>query len=61
MLPRLFARYLDIAIKSLNETEYHLIAARDYRLLAPEPWRQLTAETIEIRKMLYGYRRKLLG
>jgi four helix bundle protein len=55
-----FARYLDIAIKSLNETEYHLLAARDRGLLPPEPWRQLTAETIEIRKMLCGYRRKLL-
>ena len=56
-----FARYLDIAIKSLSETEYHLIAARDHGLLAPDSWSQLTAETIEIRKMLFGYRRKLLS
>jgi four helix bundle protein len=55
-----FARYLDIAIKSLTETEYHLMAARDHGLLAPDPWGQLTAETIEIRKMLHVYRRKLL-
>jgi four helix bundle protein len=56
-----FARYLDIAIKSLNETEYHLLAARDRGLLPPEPWQELTAETIEIRKMLFGYRRRLLS
>ena len=56
-----FARSLDIAIKSLNETEYHLLAARDHGLLPPDSWRQLTAETIEIRKMLCGYRRKLLS
>ena len=55
-----FARFLDIAIKSLTETEYHLIVARDHGLLAPDAWCQLTAETIEIRKMLYVYRRKLL-
>jgi four helix bundle protein len=55
-----FARSLDTAIKSLSETEYHLLAARDHGLLPPDPWRQLTAETIEIRKMLCGYRRKLL-
>jgi four helix bundle protein len=56
-----FARYLDIAIKSLNETEYHLIAAQDHGLLTPDQWRKLTCETIEIRKMTFGYRKKLLA
>ncbi|HEY4215615.1 MAG TPA: four helix bundle protein [Gemmatimonadaceae bacterium] len=56
-----FARYLDIAVKSLNETEYHLIAARDHHLLSPDQWRDLTAETTGTRKMLCVYRRKLLG
>jgi four helix bundle protein len=56
-----FARYLDIAIKSLSETEYHLLAARDFGVLPPDFWQKLTAETVEIRKMLFGYRRKLLA
>ncbi|HEY4219001.1 MAG TPA: four helix bundle protein [Gemmatimonadaceae bacterium] len=57
---REFARFLDIAIKSANETEYHLLKARDHELLAEAEWNRLTAETIEIRKMIYGYRKKML-
>jgi four helix bundle protein len=56
-----FARFLDIAIKSATETEYHLISARDFALLDLDQWHRLTAETVEIRKMLYAYRRKLLA
>ena len=56
-----FARFLDIAIKSATETEYHLIAARDFKLLDPDQWHHLTAETVAIRKMLYAYRQKLLA
>ncbi|MDB4874632.1 MAG: four helix bundle protein [Gemmatimonadetes bacterium] len=56
-----FARFLDISIKSANETEYHLLAARDHTLMSPDDWRRFTAETIEIRKMTYGYRRSVLN
>ncbi len=55
-----FARYLDIAIKSANETEYHLLCARDHHLLSPDAWRKYTSETVELRKMIYAYRRKVL-
>lgn len=55
-----FARYLDIAIKSANETEHHLITARDLNLISPDDWHRLTAETITVRKMIFGYRRKVL-
>ena len=55
-----FARYLDIAIKSANETEHHLLSARELELVAPDDWRKYTAETVEIRKMTYAYRRKVL-
>ncbi len=55
-----FARYLDISIKSANEAEYHLLKARDHGLLAHDEWHRLSAETIEIRKMIDGYRKKLL-
>ena len=56
-----FARFLTIAIKSANETEHHLIVSRDLRLISPEEWGRCTAEVIEIRKMTFGYRKKLLG
>jgi four helix bundle protein len=56
-----FARYLDIAIKSANEVEYHLLKARDHGLAAEPECERLSAETIEIRKMIYGYRKKVLG
>ena len=55
-----FARYLDIAIKSANETEHHLLDARDLALVSNETWLRLTAETVEIRKMIFGYRKKVL-
>jgi four helix bundle protein len=54
-----FARFLDIAIKSANETEYHLLSARDLDVLSPEDWQRYTSETIEIRKMTFGYRKKI--
>ncbi len=58
--PKEFARFLDIAIKSANETEHHLLCARDLRLLSPTDWQQHSAETVEIRKMIFGYRKRLL-
>jgi four helix bundle protein len=56
-----FARYLDIAIKSASETENHLLVARDHRLIEHDVWLKLNAETIEIRKMIYAYRKKILA
>ena len=50
-----------MAIKSANETEHHLLFARDVGLLSPDDWHRLSAETIEIRKMIYGYRKKVLS
>ena len=55
-----FARFLDISIKSANETEHHLLSARDLDLFSPEAWQRFTAETIEIRKMTHGYRKKVI-
>ena len=57
---REFARYLDMSIKSASETEYHLLSARDRRALTHERWQQLSGETVEIRRMIYAYRRRLL-
>jgi len=54
------ARFLEMAIKSASETEHHLLDARDFQLISPEVWAKLSAETIEIRKMIVVYRRKVL-
>jgi hypothetical protein len=48
-----------MAIKSENETEYELLLSRDCGLLPGREWRLLTQETIEIRKMTYGLRRRV--
>ena len=56
-----FGRYLDISIKSANETEYHLLSARDLKLITEEDWQKHTAEVIEIRKMIYAYREAVLS
>jgi four helix bundle protein len=54
-----FARFLDMAIKSANETEYELLLSRDCGVLPGREWRTLTEETTEIRKMTYGLRRRV--
>jgi len=56
-----FARFLDMSVKSANETEGHLLKARDLDLFSPEEWQAYTAEVIEIRKMTYSYRRTMLA
>ena len=58
---REFGRYLDISIKSANETEHHLLSARAFKLISGDDWQRLTSETVEIRKMTYGYRKRVLS
>jgi four helix bundle protein len=55
-----FARFLDISIKSTCEIEYQLQLASDAALLPRSVWSPLSAETVEIRRMLCGLRRKVL-
>ena len=55
-----FARFLDMSIKSANETEYHFLESRDLDLFDPPTWQRFNDETIEIRKMTYVYRRRVL-
>ena len=55
------ARYLDISIKSAFETDYRLQLARDAGLLTYERWRYLAWEVIEIRKMLFKFRKTVLA
>jgi four helix bundle protein len=55
-----FARFLDISTKSTSDVEYRLQLAADCGVLPMRDWRSLTAETVEIRRMLCGLRRKIL-
>ena len=57
---RELARFLDMSIKSVNEMEGHLLAARDLELFSLGEWEKFSTETVEIRKMTYAYRKKVL-
>src|SRR5262245_36835798 len=57
---REFARYLAVSIKSAFETEHHLLSARDRRGITTEQWEKYSTETVEIRKMTYSYRKRVL-
>jgi four helix bundle protein len=54
-----FSRFLLIALNSATELEYHLITARDLKLVRGEESLSLLSQTIEVRKMLHGLRRRL--
>lgn len=54
------ARFLDISIKSSTEIEYQLRLARDYRLLPSTRWQLLSHRTVEVRRILYGLRSRVL-
>jgi four helix bundle protein len=56
---REFGRFLDIALKSTSELEYHLIIARDIEAISLNDFESLSAQTIEVRKMLYGLRTRV--
>jgi four helix bundle protein len=55
-----FGRFLDIAIKSASEVEYHLIIGREIRAISVNDFESLTAQTIEVRKMLSGLRTRVV-
>ncbi len=56
---REFSRYLRIALNSSTELEYHLIAARELRVIREAKSLTLISQAIEVRKMLYGLLRRL--
>jgi four helix bundle protein len=56
-----FARFLDISIKSASELEYQLQLTTDADLLSHRVCAPLSAETVEIRRMLCGLRRRVLN
>ena len=54
-----FARFLQIAMGSASEREYHLILAKDLGYLAESEFDELTSELIEIKRMLNAFIQKL--
>lgn len=59
--PKEFARFLEIGIKSATELESQLSLARDYGVLRHREWERLDKETVDVRKMLFGLRAKVLA
>jgi len=55
-----FARFLQVALGSASETEYHLLLSRDLRYLGDEPYRELELQVQRVKRMLSGLRRKVL-
>ncbi len=56
-----FARFLDIAIKSVTEVQYHLIIGRDRAMIAEGDWQALSGEVVQLRRMLYALRKRVLS
>jgi four helix bundle protein len=54
-----FARYVGIALSSCSEVEHHLLVMRDLQTIPISTFDSLSAQTITIRKMLYGLRKRL--
>ena len=56
-----FAHYVSIAIGSASEVENCIQRAYDKQLISQHEHESLTLATIEVRKMLIGLRKKLVG
>ncbi len=56
-----FGRFLDIALKSTSELEYHLIIANSIDAISLNDFESLSSQTIEVRKMLYGLRVRVVS
>jgi four helix bundle protein len=54
-----FARFLGYALNSSSELEYHLIVARDTKVIPETDFVSLISQTITVRKMLYGLLKRL--
>ncbi len=54
-----YARFVKISIGSLSELEYHLMVARDTRLITETGFESLYDQVVDVRKMLTGFHRRL--
>jgi len=56
-----FGRFIDIAIKSTSEVEYHLLLGRQIQVISLNDFESLSAQTTEVRKMLSGLRARVVS
>jgi four helix bundle protein len=54
-----FSRFIRFALNSTSELEYHLTVARDIEAIQATDFESLSAQTIEVRKMLHGLLRRV--
>ena len=54
-----FARFCSIAMGSASELEYHLLLARDLKLIPPKDHDELAQRAVELKRMLAGLLQKL--
>ena len=54
-----FGRFLQIAVGSAGELEYHLLLAHDLKLLNAADYERLLGETTEVKRMLASLIQKL--
>jgi four helix bundle protein len=53
------ARFCSIAMGSASELDYHLLLARDLKLLNAADYSELAEQTSEVKRMLTGFLQKL--
>jgi len=54
-----FARFLQIAVGSASELEYHLLLARDLEFLGASDYQRLSDETVDVKRMLASLMKRL--
>ena len=54
-----FARFIQVAIGSASETEYHFLLAKDLGFIDAETWKDLNNKINEIKRMLINLNKKL--
>jgi len=54
-----FGRFLQIALASVSELEYHLIAARDIKAITGSDYLSLSSQVEAVRMMLHGLIQRL--
>ncbi len=54
-----FGRFLQMAMGSATELEYHLLLAHDLQYLRDDPFKGLTARVVEVKRMLSSLLKKV--
>lgn len=54
-----FARFLQMAAGSASELEYHLLLARDLKLLQAPDFERLSGQAVQVKRMLASFMQRL--